>query len=109
MFDWARESGLAEHFLLNPMYCPIDGQYGAMYLVVDEDSTVWAMCDECERLWNPTGPLDQTDSWDQFDEDDYLEYQRHVDRCRLARREDLERAGLTESQVIRLTTPVREG
>jgi len=60
MFDWARESGVAEHVQLSPTPCPLDGQYGAMYLVVDEDSTLWALCDECEGLWDPQ---DDAGSW----------------------------------------------
>lgn len=94
MFDWAREAGIPEHYMLEPMYCPNDGEYGAMYLVVDESSKVWAMCDECESLWDPLGSLDPEEG---------LQDQDRVDRARLAKREDLERAGLTSGRVWRLT------
>lgn len=94
MFDWARENGIPEHFQLEPMYCPRCEEYGAMYLVVDATSKLWAMCDECERLWDPLRSLDP---------EEYLDDQDRVDKARLAKRKDLERAGLTQDRVRRLT------
>ena len=100
MFDWFREAGIPEHYMLEPMYCPECGEYGAMYLIIDTASKVWAMCDECERLWDPLRSLDPEEGiWDQ----------NRVDSARLAKREDVERAGLTAENVRRLTTQVRGG
>lgn len=100
MFDWDREASLCEHYQLEPMYCPRCDEYGAMYLIVDSASRLWAMCDECERLWDPLSSLHP---------EEYLEDQDRVDAARLAKREDIEQAGLTLDRVRRLNTKVREG
>lgn len=98
MFDWAAASGLSEHFVMIPLYCPLCGEYGALYLVVTNGTTVWAMCDECESLWKPHRPLTV---------DNCIQNQSFVDSARLATSTDLERARLAHDSYCRWTRPVR--
>lgn len=69
-----------------------------MYLIVDRDAKLWAMCDECETLWDPLAEVSA---------ESYLEDQERVDGAQLAREADVLRAGLPATRYRRETKPVR--